>query len=187
MKSRHYRITGVSPLIMHNGQTADPLNRFAKEMRQISSKRMKTEADFERLAQLEFMAGLYVENGRPVIPGEVLEAALVQAAKKSKRGKQAQAGLFCEGNFALEYDGPAEPEALWADPSFRLVAGVRVAQARIMRTRPKFESWAARVEARYQPELLNADEVDRFMETAGSMVGIGDWRPRFGRFETMVI
>ena len=187
LKSRPYRITGASPLIMHNGQTADPLNPFAKEMREISSKRLKTEADHERLSQLEFRAGLYVENGRPVIPGEVIEAALVQAARKSKRGQQAKAGLFCEGNFLLEYHGPQDADGLWDDPSYRLVVGVRVAQARIMRTRPRFDDWAAEVEVRYQPDLLNAAEIDRFMATAGSIVGIGDWRPRFGRFDTMVI
>ncbi len=187
MKSRHYRIIGQSPLIMHNGRSADPLDAFAREMKEITSKRIRTDADHERLAKLEFMAGLYVEGGRPVIPGMVIEAALVQAAKKSKSGAQAKAGLFCEGNFLLEYEGPVEPEALWAEPGFRLTAGVRVGQVRIMRTRPKFDDWAAEVEVRYQPDLLNPAGIGRFMEVAGSVVGIGDWRPRFGRFEAMVI
>lgn len=187
MQSRHYRIIGQSPLIMHNGQTADPLNVFAKQMKQITSKRDRTDADLEHLAKLEFMAGLYVEEGRPVIPGVVIEAALVQAARKSRSGPQAKAGLFCEGNFLLEYEGPTDPEALWADAGFRLMAGVRVGQSRIMRTRPRFDDWAAEVEVRYQPDLLNPAGVDRFMEVAGSVIGIGDWRPRFGRFDAMVI
>ena len=187
MKSRHYRIIGQSPLIMHNCRTADPLDAFARQMKEITSKRDRTDADLEQLAKLEFLAGLYVENGRPVIPGVVIEAALVQAARKSRNGQQARAGLFCQGNFLLEYEGPTEPEQLWADPSFRLVAGVRVGQSRIMRTRPRFDDWAAEVEVRYQPDLLNPAGIDRFMEVAGSVIGIGDWRPRFGRFETMVI
>ena len=56
-----------------------------------------------------------------------------------------------------------------------------------MRTRPRFDDWAAEVKVHYQPELLNPAGIDRFMETAGSTIGIGDWRPRFGRFEATVI
>ena len=87
------QITGVAPLILHNGHLADPLNYYAKEMKKISGKRHKTEADLEELARLEWHGSLYVSEGQVVIPGEMIEAHLVGAAKKLKKGQQAKASL----------------------------------------------------------------------------------------------
>jgi len=49
-------------LIMHNGQTADPLNPFSKAMKEISSKRKKTDTDYEAMANIEYRAGLYLNK-----------------------------------------------------------------------------------------------------------------------------
>jgi len=35
------KLTGISPLIVHNGQLADPLNRFSKLMKAVTGKRKK--------------------------------------------------------------------------------------------------------------------------------------------------
>jgi hypothetical protein len=51
-------------------------------MKRVSGKRAKTDADFEELARLEFLGGLYLHNGEPCLPGEVIEAALVEAAAR---------------------------------------------------------------------------------------------------------
>lgn len=177
-----FKLTGASPLVMHNGQLANPLNSFAKAMKRVSSKRAKTDADHEELARLEFLGGLYVGEDGPCIPGELVEAALIVAAKKSKRGPQAKVGLLSDGNHRLDYDGPRDTDALWADERFRLVAGVRVGQARVMRTRPIFRDWSATIFVDFLPGQLNRAEVAEMVRTAGEVVGFGDWRPRFGRF-----
>src|SRR5579871_793972 len=166
-ESLKFRIRGVVPLVMHNGQLADPLNRHAKEMKKISGKRAKTEADFERLAKLEWYGGLYVHNGAPCLPGEVIEAAFIEAAKKSKRGQQAKAGVISDGFWPLEYDGPKEPDALWEDESYRLTTGVRVQRNRVMRTRPIFPRWEATVQIDYLPDQLNAGDVADIIRTCG--------------------
>lgn len=84
---------------MHSGRLADPLNPIAKAVKKVSSKRMKTDADFAELARLEFLGGLYLHRGEPCIPGEVLEAALIEAARKMRRGQQAKAGVICDDFF----------------------------------------------------------------------------------------
>src|SRR5579885_58452 len=98
MEKLKFQLTSECPLILHNGQTCDPMNKFSKEIKKISSKRGKTDADFEQMAKLEWYASLYTDNGRVCIPAEVLEAALVGGARKSKLGRQAQAGLFVNNN-----------------------------------------------------------------------------------------
>lgn len=179
-----FRLSSVSPLVMHNGQLANPLNQFSKEMRKVSGKRAKTEADFEELARIEFLGSLYIGEDGPCLPGEVIEATIINAAKKMKRGQQAKAGIICDGNFDLEYDGPRDPHALWKEEKFRLAVGVRVQNNRIIRTRPIFREWAATVSIDFMPKQLNRSEVEEMVRIAGEVVGLGDWRPKFGRFES---
>jgi hypothetical protein len=182
-----FRLTSVSGLICHNGRLADPLNPIAKEMKRVSSKRAKTDADFEELARLEFLGGLYLHNGEPCLPGEVMEAALVEAAKKMRRGQQAKAGIISQGNFPIEYDGPRTTHELWADERFRLVAGVKVQKNKVMRTRPIFRECASEISVDFMPGQLNRSEVEEMVRTAGTIVGIGDWRPKFGRFSAKAL
>lgn len=181
-KSLTFKIVGASPLLMHNGQLADPLNSFSRKMKEVSGKRMKTDADFEELARLEWHGSLYLSNGKPCIPGYVLEATLIDAARKRKRGKQAQAGIICPDNYDLIYDGGAPIEQLWVNPDYRLTVGARIQRNRIMRTRPKFNEWSAKIEVRYDPLMLNEGEIKQIVQLAGEEVGLMDWRPKFGRF-----
>lgn len=192
MKKIKFRLTGVVPLLMHNGQTADPLNHFSKAMKKYSSKRTKTDEDYEAMAKLEFLAGLYLnENKQPCIPGEVLEGALYGrggAARKERAGKQGQAAVFCDGVFDLEYDGPKDPEEMWKDEEFRHVAPVRVQSNKVIRTRPKIPTgWTSEGEVTYNEKLVNKDEIVRWLKVAGEEIGLMDWRPKYGRFTVEIL
>jgi len=178
-----YKLTSVCQMLMHNGQTADPTNKWSKLIKQISSKRAKTDADYEEMARLEFMAGLYMSADGPVLPNYLIDAMLVAGAKKSKEGQVAKSAVFCTSHALLDYDGPRTADELWADERFRFTAIVRVQQARISRTRPRFEEWQSTVVVKYEPSVINLARVDDWLTIAGSMVGAGDWRPQNGRFE----
>ncbi len=184
MRTLSLKLTGVSPLLMHNGQTADPLNPFSKAMKQVSGKKKKTEADFLELAKIEFNAGLYLSDDKQslVIPTYVLEATLLGGAKKVKSGQACKAGLFVDNDAVLHYDGETSPGALWETGAHVMKTGVRVGMARVMRTRPILRNWSCVVEVSYSDELLNPQDILEFAVHAGQSVGIGDWRPKFGRF-----
>lgn len=180
-----FRIAGTAPLIMHNGQLADPANEWTRAVKEISGKRKKTTADYDEMARLEWMGSLYLEDSQPCIPGYVFEAALIGrggAARKQKMGKQAAAGLYVTKNFPLVYEGPHETHELWLDERFRLVVPVKIGQARIMRTRPLFAEWSAEIEVEFDSQLVNAEDVHLWVQTAGYEVGLMDWRPKYGRF-----
>lgn len=181
-KTVTYELTSDAPMLMHNGQTADPLNKYAKAMKAVSSKRAKTDADYEEMARIEFTAGLYMNGNGPCIPAHVIDAVLVNAAKKVKEGMSAKASVYCPEHADLEYDGPRDVAEMWADERFRHVAAVRVSMARVMRTRPVFREWKAKVTVKYEDSLVNLSQLDRWMEIAGSQIGVGDWRPQHGRF-----
>jgi hypothetical protein len=175
-------LQGVSPLVMHNGRLADPLSSITKAMKQISAKRDKTDADLEELARLEWYGGLYSQDGAPCIPGEVLEAHVLEAAKKRRKGQQVRAGLYCDGNFPLLYDGPRDPDALWADPAFRFTVPARVQRNRVIRTRPIFREWGVRFEVTFNDTLLNEQDIIALLHLGGEQIGLCDWRPKFGRY-----
>ena len=179
---------GVSPLLCHNGQTADPRNTYAKAMKAVSSKRKKTDADFDELARLEWLAGIYRSADSLVIPDYVIESAMIAGAKKSKRGPQAKCGLFFTQHALLEFDG--KPDAINDDTlagmfesgQFTHTIGVRVGMAKVMRTRPIFRNWSCIAIAQYDPDVLNLRDIEEIAADAGKLVGIGDWRPKHGRF-----
>jgi len=190
MESLKFRIEGVSPLVMHNGRLADPLDEYVRKIKEVSGKRMKTDADHEEMARLEWYGGLYLKDGRPCIPGFVMEATLIGkggAARKMKMGKQAAAALIVENDAPLEYAGPKDPTALWQDTQYRLRTKVNINGSSVIRTRPIFFPWAAEIEILFLPELLNRDMVIQWMDIAGSESGLMDWRPKFGRFTAALL
>jgi len=183
-KTLDFHVRGVAPLLMHNGQLANPFNPFTKAMKVITAKRKKSEDDMIELANIEFMGGLYTnEDGRPVLPGELIEATLINGAKKTRRGNDAKSALIVQDNAVLDYEGPKKPEALRDDPRFRHTALVTIGKNKILRTRPIFKRWEAKFTVHYLPDTFNEAEVVDFVETAGRVCCFGDGRPRYGRFE----
>lgn len=139
------------------------------------------------MARLEFLGSLYVNGDQaPVIPAKLIFGMLAGkggAARKEKEGPSAKAGLFINGTFPLEYDGPKDPEKLWEDSRFRSREPVKITgTSTVIRTRPIFEEWSAEVTVEYAPDLVSEDMLRRWIEVAGREVGIGDWRPQHGRF-----
>lgn len=177
-----YRLRSSQPLMQHNGQLADPLNKWSKLIKEISSKRKKTDADFEEMARLEFMGGLYMSKDGPVVPIDGLNAMIIAAAKKHREGEFAKTGVFCDDHARLEYDGPRDADALWKAGTFRDTRAVRVGQARVMRTRPIFDEWSAVVTFTVDDEVVNPVRVDAWMGVAGKIIGVLEYRPRYGRF-----
>jgi hypothetical protein len=177
-----YKLTGSAPFISHNGQTADPTNKWSKLIKQISSKRTKTDADYEEMHRLEFMAGLYLDESGPILPAFMIDALVVNGAKKSKEGMAAKSGCFCLEHAKLEYDGPRVADKLWDDERFRFGAIVRVGNARVSRMRPIFRDWSAVVTLNIEDTMVNVTRVDEWLAAAGTQVGVGDWRPQYGRF-----
>jgi hypothetical protein len=180
------KIQGLTPLIMHNGQLADPLNAHTQALAKLTSKRKKTVEDHMALSKCEWEGSLYLdEKGHPCIPGEVLESCLVDGAKKYKLGKACKGALIIDGNFKLEYSGPKTVKALWSDGGFLKRAGVRVGMARVIRSRPIFAGWSLTFDVQWDPGLIQDEAQLLEIADAAGTKGLCDWRPKFGRFEVL--
>lgn len=176
------RLIGDRPLLMHRGGLADPLDDIAGDLAKITAKRSKTRADHEEIARIEWHGSLWLSESRPCIPAEAVEASFINAARARKKGKQARAGLMVMGPCLLDYDGPRQLDKLWKDPAFRFRHAVRIGNARTMRTRPRFNAWRADVVATFLPTMLDRAETLEIFKIAGFQEGLGDWRPKYGRF-----
>jgi hypothetical protein len=162
-------------------------------MKVISAKRKKVDADFEQMSKIEWKAGLYVSQKRFILPDYVIESCVVGGAKKSKNGVQAKCGLFFSEDAELTFDGcPDGPvtddvlDEMFESGDFIHKVGVKVGMSKVMRTRPIFRNWQAAVEFAYDPDVLDYRQIKEILHDAGRLVGVGDWRPKFGRFEVEV-
>jgi hypothetical protein len=179
-------IRGLSPLMMHNGRLANPYDPIVRQIKEITGKRSgKTEADATRLMDLEFEGGLYLDDdGCVVVPGENIEGMIAGGGVKNERMNKSSylAGIICDGAWPLKYEGPKAVAGLMADHRFRDVRGVVVDNKRVMRCRPIFRSWSLEFTVHYMPETINPSQVYRAVETAGRIVGLCEYTPKFGRF-----
>ena len=185
----HLKFLGCRPLIMHNGRLCMPTDEFAKALRKVSGKRHKTDADHEQMAKLEFLGALWLagEPLRPVLPADAILACLLDGAKRLRSGTAAKAAIDCDEHAILQYEGPTDPHELLEMPAFRLQSRVKVKQNRIVRTRPIFRLWKADVTLHFEDALLDRDQAVEFATRAGFEIGIGDWRPRYGRFQVETV
>lgn len=184
------KIVGVSALIMHNGQTADPMNKFAKAMKVITSKgKNKTDEDYAELSRIEWNAGLYLNSkGEIYVPADCIEATILNGAKKSKLGPKFKSGVFLgtdEPSFEFGVKKKT-PDAIIGNDEFRFVRLVAVNGSKIVRTRPIFRAWSSTFQVMYDSNMVNKEQVVRAIQDAGEQIGLCDYRPRYGRFTVEV-
>jgi hypothetical protein len=189
METIKLRITGTSPLLMRNDRFSNPFDPMTKAHKEFTGKRKKTDEDHEAIAYSEWRGAMYFdEKIGPFVPGLMVEASLREGAKLQKLGKAVQRGvLVSEDKIKLEHDGPRTLDKLSSDVRFIDMRSVKVQQARLQRTRPKFDDWSLEFTLMFNPDVLDKRSVLKAMEDAGAMCGIGDFRPRFGRFSVKEI
>lgn len=182
-------IKGTAPLLMHNARLADKLDPITIAKSAVAAKRKKTDDDDAELSRLEWMGGLYHDKELgPYLPGDNVFKALVEAARKSKDGKRVEQGVILVSDVnPLAYKGPRSVDDLWADQNFVFRRTVKQQMSRITRTRPIFREWATEVDLTFDESVLDRRDLENFIATAGSYIGVGDWRPKFGRFDGKVM
>jgi hypothetical protein len=187
---RLYKVTieGVRPLLMHNGRLANPMDPMAKALKAITSRKGKSDDDHADMARAEFEGGMYYDKKLgPYIPTDNLQAAIVQGAKVNKKGQEFLAFIDVVApddadGYALQYTGPRTVDGLWNNPEFVFTKGVKIGKVTVQRTRPRFKKWSLTFEVEVVEGGPAAEDVERAITMAGARKGLGDWKPRYGRF-----
>ncbi len=117
-----------------------------------------------------------------ILPGHVVDAVLVNGAKKNKLGMQFKSGVFVDGDADLIIEPQKSIDALMLDQNFRMQSLETVNKARVVRTRPYLKQWQAAMLINFDDTVVNRAQIEQALEIAGRLVGCCERRPKFGRF-----
>jgi hypothetical protein len=175
-------IQGIAPLMQHRFPMPD-LSQMSKGGKKSTGAKDYTE---------EWRDYLYTSSGQVVQPSSHIEGALVKAAAgfkiTGKRGKSYK-DLFSANVIVDPVEIPhgiAVPDMLDCDPDKPLYIDMRpviVMRARVVRLRPTFKpGWQLSFTINVTDDELPFEILSDVLNLAGKTVGIGDYRPKFGRF-----
>lgn len=172
------RIRGTADMLFHRWQNEAVA---AKASATKNSKAKKTD-DLESY--------VYRDNkGLLALPGEYLRQSILASAKfesdprsKRKSGLDLfKAGVMAVTQLAAIVGVDGKPLESWDYEDSRRVT---IQRAGITRTRPAIRSgWEASVDLQViLPEYIDRDLLHSVVTRAGMMIGVGDFRPTYGRF-----
>lgn len=203
MAFKNYAVTikGIAPLLMHNGRLNDKRDPFALELARCIKLGKKADEWALKSEDVEWAGGLYhtgtaeIQDGvvtfasdaRVIVPADNLWACIVEGATVCKMGTAMKAALLIEEDALLSYEGPKDINKLAADPAFKSRKRVKVSQSGVMRTRPMFRSWAVSFVVSLEQGLTDPESLRAALSDAGERKGLGDWTPRYGRFEVVSV
>jgi len=140
----------------------------------------------------EWKEYFYSNGGKIYQPSSHIEGALIKAAAgfkiAGKRGRSykdlfSAAILIDPERIPHNMDVPEELDADADKPLYLDVRPVVVQRARIVRVRPAFRAgWELSFEITVSDDEVQPDLLQDVLILAGRSVGIGDFRPKFGRF-----
>lgn len=169
MKEIEVEITGVAPLLQH---------RFATEEHGENQSKTKKKV---YVPQEEAEKCLYKNpKGEIYQPAEHIFQSMVRAAVDFKfEKKRTYKDVITSGivvqpeEISVIYEGQYEIDA----------RGAVVQRARVVRWRPRFNKWKLRFTINIlDDQNISIPTLKEILERAGCTKGIGDYRPRFGRF-----
>lgn len=184
MKTLKVTWKGVSPLIMHSCQCVNPLHPISREMKKYTSKQNKTEEDLMKIADLQWEAGAYWEDGLGLyIPAENVEATLRNGGKVNKKGTDIQKYVDVTDLYIpFNYGEDLTKEQLIKSYEYRDTRIMVISRNRVPVTRPRFDQWNITFNLRYNEEKIDLDTIINAMEYSGQYIGLCDSRPKYGRF-----
>jgi hypothetical protein len=193
------KLTGERPLLICNGELANPFNPAVKEISQVSQKKQKTVEDHETLSRLQFEAGCYFDESLGIyMPSANLFKAIQEGAARFKEGPLVKAGLIVKGfgsngkesdplGSTIMPDGHCTPRQLYdkKEHMLRRMGKLPGSRKSILITRPVFNEW----EIYFQIEFADIApaRVLEYLKVAGRFRGLGTWRPIYGTFRTEVV
>lgn len=189
MRKIRVTINGTSPLIEHSPKCVNPLHPIAREMKTYTSKRKKTEDDLMKISDLEWESGVYWDdNVGLVMPNECLSAAFLEGAKMNKNGSAFQKYVHILSSIIPVDIGEVQSyERMKIDPRFRDVRTVCVMKARVLRTRPRFNTWRCVFDMMFDEAKIDAAAIIMAIENAGNYIGLCEMRKMgYGRFAASI-
>ena len=160
------------------GTAAMLMNRFAPNTDNGGKKKeafFDPEEDAQKALYKDEKIGCYV-------PSSWIEASMREAAKGfKKRGRGSLKDTILSSVFVDEEKIPLGKKT-WDELDQRPAV---IQRQRIFKTRPKFNDWKLSFTITFDGGRINKETLKSILIEAGQIKGIGDYRPKFGRFEVV--
>jgi len=189
MKQYAVTIQGTTVLLQHRfGPQAQ--TELADQVKRVAGQR-----DFTG----EWIDSAYLLDGKVVHPAEHIYQAMIRAASNFRikgRGKKTYEDLVSSAVIIepdlIPFEGPIElpsPEEIPIGapkegcPVFVDIRPVRIQKSRVLRERLGIApGWRLSFNLTVTEEDFPPEAIKAILDYAGQFIGIGDYRPRFGRF-----
>ncbi len=161
-------VEGVSPYLMH---------RFASEKADVAGERKSGRKDYKSEAEIALYKD---EQGTIYVPATQIEGAIIKSASDFRiagKGKKTFKDLAKSAIWVRPDCVPIEPQDWVLDER-----AVVVQKSRVLRYRPRWNQWRLKFDLQVLEDQFPEDILKQILDNAGAFVGIGDFRPRFGRF-----
>ncbi len=210
------RITGESPLLLHNDDVAwsEQMKRWETDP---ENRKSSVKGD-DRSPAYRWIGCIYHDRKHVGIPSDNLMTTIREGATKvgtGQRGatfkKLSQSGMLVneiqwdiltpKGKVSYADIYKLMPEADFAAHEERakelgftlFVKRARVGASKHVRVRPRFDDWQAAGTITVLEESITTQVLTQILDCAGRMAGLGDWRPSsprapgpFGKFSVEV-
>lgn len=177
-------IVGTRPLMISNAASAYARTAETKRLKELNALRKPTERDQEERDALKYRLALYIDNKGPYLPGHNLWAACRDAAAiHRQKSAWVRGAMVVEDKLPLHYKGPHDVNGLFNNSRFVDARPARASGKLILAVRPLFADWKLRASFVINDEAISISDAKRAIELAGSLIGLGTFRQRFGRFD----
>lgn len=183
MKNIEVEIRGVTPLLIHRFNEATEQGKKTRRI-EVTDRDPREEA-----TQNAYIApdGTFYFNAFS-IPGCMGNAGANHKTKGSRKSLRfivpSAVRMTTDAITILNGKGPAEDFEVDSRP-----VTIPATKGRVMRHRPRFDSWGAKFQIALDDDLLSVEMAQRLLEEAGRSFGIGDFRPEkrgpFGTFRVV--
>jgi len=177
MKKYEIQIEGVTDML---------INKFSHELN-----KEKTSVAKDKLVEWEeknWKKKAYINDDvEPFMPDVYITGSLRNGAYSSglqlskKKGKKTISKAFIDGNSLIDNTKPLIKISSEIIP---FSTNVKINKATITTIRPLFSAgWKCNFQIVDLNESFTLEEIERLFNYCGKYIGVGDWRPKYGRFK----
>ncbi len=171
MKQINVSIKGVAPLLQHKMSVEQEAQLVSKTKKSTGQSKGDNPESY-----------LYLVNGKICQPAEhILQAIIKRLGGYKIQGKGKKTYLeMGKGSLNIMPDMIPHKIQTW-EPDSRTVV-IKATRGRVVRIRPKLNNWELEFIIELINEELPIEVIKSALDDAGREGGLGDYRPRFGRF-----
>jgi len=190
MEIMQLKIRGTAPMMPTGTVGLDPFHPISRELKKLTDVRKKSDDQKLEIQHIEWrmaMAQSFDDKVGPFIPGWNITRCIRNGAKLTKMGMTVNRAIQnVDDKCAIKYDGPRTLEAMWASGRYVDKRAIKNnGGGALLRTRAVFPEWEVSCPLFFDPALVSEEQLRDYAKSAGQYEGIGQYRPRFGRFEVI--